>query len=120
MSTKDARIQGKRSLSYKVPRACSWVSTILDFLKDSKVFSTNVVDCDQSGENIKAVVIVFDNGYTEVRCPVKKSNCRCSYGKREQPTSDKKIGFKQTLTRIIIIALVIYALTFAGIQLFRS
>jgi len=35
LSTKDARIQVKRSLSYKVPRACLWVSTLVCIIKTS-------------------------------------------------------------------------------------
>jgi hypothetical protein len=36
LSTKVARIQVKRSLSYKVPRACPWVSTLKYFIRNFK------------------------------------------------------------------------------------
>ncbi len=70
MSTKDARIQVKRSLSYKVPRACPWVSTIVLLRKDrnKKRAEGILVRLEETGKYVNGVqrYNVHIKGLTEV------------------------------------------------------
>ncbi len=51
-------------------------------MAERKVFSTELVTCSERvGEVNEAVVIIYDNGDVEVRCPGGCGKC-CKYGKQ--------------------------------------
>jgi hypothetical protein len=70
-----------------------------------KVITTDVIECNQRGNkgNVTAIAITFDDGHTEIRCPGKKADCACTY---EEPVR-AKTGFRQTLGKILRIAIMI-------------
>lgn len=95
-------------------------------LEGSRVIFTHVIECKRLGNNetATAVVLVFDNGHTEVRCPAKQGDCSCSYGARDRPMHAEAIGIKQKIEnlvmRIVIIAFVLFPLVLAGISEFKK
>ena len=63
------------------------VEKLAKFASSSKVFSTQIVKCKLCGsESVDAVVIVFDDGYTKVSCPVDRGNRLCRYEVSPRPT----------------------------------
>jgi hypothetical protein len=94
--------------------------------KDSKVVFTHLFECKKINKesNVTAIIMVFDDGHTEVRCPITPEECNCSYGDRSRPITQKKRGLKEKLTdlvlRILILAAVIFPLVIAGINLFKD
>jgi hypothetical protein len=58
------------------------ISKLIGIVQSSKVVSTHTVKCKRRGnEDVDAIVIVFDDGYTEVSCPA-DNRCSCHYGHR--------------------------------------
>ena len=99
------------------------ISKATELLQDRKIFSVNVIDCEQNAadKKVKAIVIVFNDGYTEVRCPIKQDICSCPYGNRDLPIRKKRNGLLiRIFVRIIIVELILYPLVIAAIHLFEG
>ena len=99
------------------------ISKVTELVQGRKVFSVNVIDCEQNavGKRVKAIVIVFNDGHTEVRCPIEQGICSCSYGNRDLPIRKKRDGLLTSIfARIIIVELILFPLVIAAIDLFKE
>ncbi len=97
------------------------ISKVTGLFGDAKVFSVNVVECEQNpvGKRVNAMLIVLDDGHTEVRCPIGLLLCSCPYGNRVQSVGGKKGKlFEYVLIRAVIIVLLLGAETIAALPLF--
>ncbi len=92
------------------------IGKILEISPPRKIVSTHEMDCQQSQnkENLKTLILVFDDGYTEVRCPNKDINCVCNYGDRTHSSGKKKLGTGQYFLRGLII-LVVFIILFIAV-----
>ena len=83
------------------------ISKLIGIAQGSKVVSTHIVDCKQcSNESVDAVLIVFDDGYTVVSCPVDRGNRPCRYEVPPRPTKWYNNPWL-TLIALVVLAVII-------------